>query len=147
MNLIADLVSSKLTEKGIQVFRNDYLSSYNNSLKECVDNNIDLLISLESTSSVNHDKTGLETLITNESSNSFGLAKLINRNLNSLKSTKMIYTNDIKGSNTKEEGNVSSLMIELGYHDNSEDANWIVNNRESIAETIANSIINYYGMN
>lgn len=147
MNLIGDILATKLTNKGIKVSRNDYLSSYSNSLKECVDNNIDLLISLESTSSVNHDKSGLETLVTNEKAKSFNLAKLLNKNLNTLKSSKLIYTNDINGSNTKEEGSVASIMLELGYHDNKTDAEWIVNNRELIAETIANSIINYYGMN
>ena len=147
MNLIGDILATKLTDKGIKVSRNDYLSSYSNSLKECVENNIDLLISLESTSSVNHDKSGLETLVTNEKAKSFNLAKLLNKNLNTLKSSKLIYTNDIKGSNTKEEGSVASIMLELGYHDNKTDAEWIVNNRELIAETIANSIINYYGMN
>jgi N-acetylmuramoyl-L-alanine amidase len=38
-------------------------------------------------------------------------------------------------------------MIELGYHDNETDAKFIINNREKIAETIADSILSYYGIN
>ena len=40
-----------------------------------------------------------------------------------------------------------SLMVELGYHDNETDAKFIINNREKIAESIADSILSYYGIN
>ncbi len=58
-----------------------------------------------------------------------------------------MYSNNIKGSNTIEKGNMLSLMVELGYHDNETDAKFIINNREKIAETIADSILSYYGIN
>ena len=54
------------------------------------------------------------------------------------------YTNNITGSYTRELDNIKSIMISLGYHDNKNDAEWIVNNRELIANTIANSITEYY---
>ncbi len=49
MNLVSDLIEKKLTSKNIKVYRNDYLSSYSNILSECEYNNIDLLVSLETT--------------------------------------------------------------------------------------------------
>ena len=35
-------------------------------------------------------------------------------------------------------------LIEVAYHDNEEDARWMVENRETIGNNIATSIINYY---
>jgi hypothetical protein len=145
MNVIADLIQNKLVESGYEVYRNDYLTGYSSYLKECSEKDINLIISLESTSSVNHDKKGMQTLITNDSSNSYSLANIINKNLNKLKESKLIYTNNIKGSHTLETNGIKSIMLSLGYHDNKEAANWIVNNRELIAENIASSIVSYYG--
>ncbi len=147
MNLVSDLIEKKLTSKNIKVYRNDYLSSYSNILSECEYNNIDLLVSLETTSSDSHDKSGIQTIITNSSSNSYSLSNIINSNLNKLKESKLMYSNNIKGSNTIEKGNMLSLMVELGYHDNETDAKFIINNREKIAETIADSILSYYDIN
>lgn len=147
MNLVSDLIEKKLTSKNIKVYRNDYLSSYSNILSECEYNNIDLLVSLETTSSDSHDKSGIQTIITNSSSNSYSLSNIINSNLNKLKESKLMYSNNIKGSNTIEKGNMLSLMVELGYHDNETDAKFIINNREKIAESIADSILSYYGIN
>lgn len=144
MNLISDLIEKKLKENDFEVFRNDYLTAYSSYLSECEKKDINLIVSLESTSSINHNKSGLQTLITSESSNSFSLAKRINNDLNKLKESKLIYTNNITGSYTEEKNSIKSIMISLGYHDNKTDAEWIVNNRELIANTIANSIIEYY---
>ncbi|MBQ7239822.1 MAG: chitobiase/beta-hexosaminidase C-terminal domain-containing protein [Bacilli bacterium] len=144
MNLISDLIEKKLNENDFEVFRNDYLTSYSSYLNECKNKDIDLILSLESTSSINHNKTGLQTLVTNESANSFSLANKINNDLNNIKESKLLYTNNITGSYTRELDNIKSIMISLGYHDNKNDAEWIVNNRELIANTIANSIIEYY---
>ena len=145
MNLVSDLLEKELKAKGFEVYRNDYLTGYSSYLRECEEKDIDLIVSLESTSSVNHDRTGLETSITNESSNSYSLASLINKNLNELKESKLIFTNNIVGSHTLETNGIKSVMISLGYHDNNNDANWIVSNRENIAKSIANSILEYYG--
>lgn len=38
-----------------------------------------------------------------------------------------------------------SLFIEVAYHDNTDDANWIVNNIDTIAKTIALSLTEYFG--
>lgn len=38
-----------------------------------------------------------------------------------------------------------SLFIEIAYHDNTDDANWIVNNIDRIAKTVALSLTEYFG--
>ncbi|WP_243158074.1 N-acetylmuramoyl-L-alanine amidase family protein [Aminipila terrae] len=40
----------------------------------------------------------------------------------------------------------TSILIELAYHDNYEDANWIATNIEAIAENLAFSLTEYFGM-
>ncbi len=39
-----------------------------------------------------------------------------------------------------------AVLIELGYHDNVEDANWIVNNLDAIARALAHSIADLFGV-
>ncbi len=40
----------------------------------------------------------------------------------------------------------TAILIELAYHDNYEDANWIANNIEAIAENFAFSLAEYFGI-
>lgn len=39
-----------------------------------------------------------------------------------------------------------AILIELGYHDNIEDANWIVNNLDAIAAALAHAIADFFGI-
>ncbi len=41
----------------------------------------------------------------------------------------------------------NSVLLEIGFHDNYDDALWIVNNIENIGKSIASSIVAYYGAN
>ena len=42
--------------------------------------------------------------------------------------------------------NMPSCIVEVSFHDNSEDSIWILNNMEPIAEAIAKGICSYYGV-
>lgn len=42
--------------------------------------------------------------------------------------------------------NAEAILIELAYHDNYEDAGWIADNIENIAENLALSITKYFGV-
>ena len=39
-----------------------------------------------------------------------------------------------------------AILVEVAYHDNVEDANWITNNIEEIAENLALSVADYLGV-
>lgn len=41
--------------------------------------------------------------------------------------------------------NAPSVLLEIAYHDNEEDATWIVNNIDAIAQVIARSLAEYFG--
>ncbi len=42
--------------------------------------------------------------------------------------------------------NCSPVYCEIGFHDNTNDAKWIINNTTTIGETVAKGICNYYGV-
>ena len=39
-----------------------------------------------------------------------------------------------------------AVLVEIGYHDNAEDARWITSNLEEIAEKLALSMTEYFGL-
>ena len=39
-----------------------------------------------------------------------------------------------------------AVLVEVAYHDNVEDANWIINNIEEIAENLALSVADFLGV-
>ena len=39
-----------------------------------------------------------------------------------------------------------AVLVEIAYHDNLEDANWIINNIELIARTLVLSVTEYFGI-
>ncbi len=39
-----------------------------------------------------------------------------------------------------------AVLVELAYHDNWEDANWIINNIELIAQTLVRALTEYFGI-
>ena len=42
--------------------------------------------------------------------------------------------------------NAPSVLVEVAYHDNLEDANWIKNNIQSIARALSRSLADYFGI-
>ena len=40
--------------------------------------------------------------------------------------------------------NAPAVLLEVAFHDNPEDATWIINNEEQIAEAIVTGINNYF---
>ena len=39
-----------------------------------------------------------------------------------------------------------AVLVELAYHDNWEDANWIINNIDLIAQTLVRALTEYFGI-
>jgi N-acetylmuramoyl-L-alanine amidase len=42
--------------------------------------------------------------------------------------------------------NAPAALVEVAFHDNSEDSNWIINNIESIGIALSKGILSYFGM-
>lgn len=143
MNQVADVVEKILTQHGVKVYRNrpDW------DLKEVVrDSNLrksDLHFAIHSNAG-----GGRGAEIFAYSSQSEGA-----------KATKIIYDEFEKITNIKGRGikfnskfyelnstNAPAILIEVAFHDNLEDANWIINNIEKIGVALAKGVLKYFGV-
>ena len=152
MDLITDLIEKELKEHNIKVYRNNYLTSAKDWNKDAEEKQVNLKLAIQTESSSNHDKYGLTTYVNNRTQAGFSIANYLHKNIVSLYSSELDdYDHGIKytnGISTEESSNTSipNVVVSLGYHDNSNDANWIVKNREKIASNIAKTILTYYGL-
>ena len=152
MDLITDLIEKELKEHNIKLYKNNYLTSAKDWNKDAEEKQVNLKLAIQTESSSNHDKYGLTTYVNNRSQAGFSIANYLHKNIVSLYSSELDdYDHGIKytnGISTEESSNTSipNVAVSLGYHDNSNDANWIVTNREKIASNIAKTILAYYGL-
>lgn len=151
MNKLGDVVERVLKENGLVVYRNWPSGDINawTSISNSV--HADFHLAIHSNASGTHEARGIEMFVDNETSKSFSIASNIYANLwqiypannNENYHRKIKYARGSLG-----EANDNFLpcgsLIEVAYHDNTEDAAWIVNNLEEIGVNIAKSIINYY---
>ncbi len=151
MNDLSNYIEKKLIDAGIKVVRNNPLGNINLWNSQSKYYGADLHLVVHSNGSTKHDKYGIETWINEQTSQTFSLANLIQNNLMSIY---YLESNDgnrgIKYANGSL-GEVNELyvpfgiLLEIGHHDYKEDALWIMNNKKLIGETVANTIITYFG--
>lgn len=152
MNKVADVVETKLKAANAIVYRNDPNAEgkMNTWLAESRRVKSDLHIAIHSNASHNHDANGMEDYVDDDESLAFSFANLLYNNLYSIypyqSSTSnhgVKYARGALGEVNRE--NISrGVLIETAFHDNYDDAKWIVDNYEEIGENIANTIIDFY---
>lgn len=150
MNKIADVVERKLKENGVRVIRNHPSGNINTWLSESNNIKSDLHLAIHSNASKTNAR-GIEIYVDKPSSKSLSIATHIYQNLYQIYPGK-----HLKNTNRGIKYAVGSLgevndsfikcgaLIEIAYHDNYEDALWMVENREIIGNNIASSILSYY---
>ncbi len=151
MNKIADVVERVLKQNGVTVYRNRSSGNINAWLSESNYVKSDLHLAIHSNASGRGSARGIEIYVDKATSPSLSIATNIYQNLYAIYPGQNIpYTNrGIKyADGSLGEANDAFIpcgtLIEIAYHDNEEDARWIVENRETIGKNIASSIINYY---
>ncbi len=150
MNKVGTVVYNKLKEAGIKVYRNNPDQNMAYWIGESNYVNSDLHLAIHSNGSVNHDKQGVEVYVHEETSPAYSIALMLYDAIYDLYSYKSEETN--KGVLYAEGamGEVNPLnvkmgvLLEIAYHDDINDARWIVNNINEIGESIANAIIKYF---
>lgn len=150
MNKIADVVERILKENHVKVYRNSPYKTINDYLSESNNIKSDLHLALHSNAS-NTNARGIEIYVDKPTSKSLSIATQIYQNLyqiypgNHLPNTNrgVKYAAGSLGE-ANDEFISCGTLIEIAYHDNYEDAKWIVENRESIGNNIAQSILSYY---
>ncbi len=145
MNLIADAMIPYLQASGINYVRNTPDMNAASSIAASNSGNYDFHLALHSNASFDGTRQGSEVYFYPDSANSRRAAQIFANNL------KLIYPvpSEVKTVPTTILGEVArtkapAVLIEYAYHDNSEDANWIVNNIEKIAENTVLSLADYF---
>ncbi|MCX8075102.1 MAG: N-acetylmuramoyl-L-alanine amidase [Clostridia bacterium] len=144
MNQIADDLQAKLENSGrYLVFRNNPRMSLSEIIAESNSTMPDIHVAIHSNAG---GKRGPEVYVSGQDLNSKRLAQNIYDEL------LRIYPNPKLGRGVKidpqlretREVIAPSVLIEVGFHDNKEDAKWIINNISKISDAILKGIDTYF---
>ena len=151
MNKLGDYLYANLKAAGFKVYRNNKQpDGMNTWLRESNYYKSDFHFAIHSNASVNHDTKGMEIYVNSPTSQCLSIASNIYNNLyeiypykDAISSRGVKYANGSLGEANDEFIKCGSL-IEVAYHDNHDDALWMVENLEAIARNMADTIINFY---
>lgn len=150
MNLIADAMIPYLNVNGIKYTRNTPDMTAASSIRASNAGNYDLHLALHSNAAPQARYgmvRGSDVYYAPNSSNSRRAAEIIAQNLKAIYPIPSL----VRALPTTTLGEVTrtrapAVLIELAYHDNVDDANWIKNNINTIAENIVFSLTQYFGI-
>lgn len=150
MNRLADAMEPYLTASGIQYTRNSPTGSAAQSIRQSNSGNYDLHVALHSNAapeSIYGQVQGSDVYYYPTSDEGRRAANLI------VDALKTIYPdpNLVRALPTTAIGEVRqtrapAVFLELAYHDNREDANWITSNIDLIARTLVLALTEYFGI-
>ena len=150
MNQIADAMIPYLRSCGIRYVRNTPEMTAASSIAASNAGNFDLHLALHSNASpesISGQRTGCEVYYDSRSWWGQKAAEIIAANL------KAIYPdpNNVRTLTTTSLGEVNrtrapAVLIEFAYHDNIDDANWIISNIQPIAYNVVLSLTEYFGL-
>jgi len=150
MNLIADAMIPYLQSNGIQYTRNNPGMSAADAIAASNRGNYDLHLALHSNAAPEGQYgtyRGVDVYYSPISRNGRRAADIFVRNL------KSIYPEPsrVRALSTTTIGEVTqtrapAVFLELGYHDNVSDANWVSDNIEKIARNLVLSLTQYFGI-
>lgn len=148
MNLIADAMIPYLQQYGIDYYRNTPEMTAGSSLRDSNSRNVDLHIAIHSNASGPGNEgqnRGVIVFYYPGSVNGQRMAEITVRNFREIYPLPDL----VRAVPTTSLGEVArtaapAILIEVAYHDNVEDANWIQNNIDTIARAIADSANEYF---
>ena len=151
MNDLTNYIEKRLKEYGVTIYRNERNGNINRWTADSTYLGVDLHLAIHSNASEEHTSYGIETWVHNSESKMYSLAQNIQNNLFSI-----YYDNEDKVANRGVKyangslGEVNPLytpcgiLIEVAHHDYLNDAKWIMDNKEKIGNTIADTILEYF---
>ncbi len=150
MNRLADAMEPYLTASGIQYVRNTPEMTAASSIRASNSGNYDLHLALHSNAAPEDrygTARGIIVFYFPGSSAGRRAAEIMANNL------KNIYPlpNNVRTERTTSIGEVRrvrapAVFLELGYHDNPDDATWVTNNINLIARNLVLSLTEYFGL-
>ncbi|MCR4963638.1 MAG: N-acetylmuramoyl-L-alanine amidase [Firmicutes bacterium] len=150
MNLIADAIEPYLIASGIEFSRNDPNLTVGNSVRQSNAGDYDLHVAIHSNASAEPlagQNRGVQVYYYLGSEEGKKAADIFTENFKSIyplpEFVQAIPTVSLyELANTK----APSVLMEVGFHDNIQDAQWLENNIDSIAEAIAMGVATYFGI-
>ena len=147
MNRIADIVEKMLREQGYTVYRNNPNEKLSDAVRRSNEVNPDIHVALHSNASgEGFSAQGPEIFANRPNTPGDRLANLIYNEI------MQIYPDPTKGRGVLHTSslyeiirtNAPAVLLEVAFHDNPEDAQWIINNEEQIAQAIVSGINSYF---
>ena len=152
MNDLTNYIEKKLQQYGVKVYRNSSYGNINLWVSDSKYYGVDLHLAIHSNASSDHQSYGVETWINEEASKSYSLAYLLQNaiygiyyNEEEAASRGVKYANGSLGE-VNDEFVPFGILLEIAHHDYEKDAYWIMQNKELIANTIADTILKYFGI-
>ena len=157
MNKLAVILEKKLLASGINVYRAEQVQDLDERVKESIKLNADIYLALHSNASTSGypkegNARGIQSYIASPESNILPFAKIVQEELMNIYDGPTNRSGVKFGTQTKmmfeiNEDNVKNgILLEIGFHDNYEDAYWIVNSLNTIADAITKAIVKYFQM-
>ncbi len=152
MNDLANYIEKRLSGHNIKLYRNSPYANINQWIADSRYLGVDLHLAIHSNASLDHKSYGIETWIDEESSQSYSLANLFQNALFDIYYTEEEIANRGVKYAFGALGEVNNLyvpfgtLLEVAHHDHEKDAAWIMQNKELIANTIADTILKYFGL-
>lgn len=150
MNLIADAMEPYLTASGIEFLRNEPEMTLGEAIADSNANNVDFHLAIHSNASpesIAGTRQGPVAYYYSTSPYGREMAELIAEQL------RQIYPDpgkvQVLPTVTLRElrrTNAPSALVEVAYHDNYQDANWIKENIQPIARALSKSLAEYFGI-
>lgn len=148
MNLITDAMIPILEANGIQFGRNRPDMTAGSSIRESNAGNYDLHLAIHSNASgpgQEGQNRGVIAFYHPNSTSGRRFAEIIAANFTGIYPepdlVRIVPTTSL-GEVTRTRA--PSVLVEVAYHDNVEDATWIVNNIDLIGQALANSVVQYF---
>lgn len=149
-NLIADAMEPYLLASGIEFTRNRPEMSLGEAIAASNEGNYDLHFAIHSNAapeSLAGKLQGVDAYYFYNSPYGREMADIVTENM------KQVYPDGEKVQSVAtatlrelRRTNAPAVLVEVGYHDNIEDAQWIKENIDQIAQALAKSIANYFGV-
>lgn len=150
MNLIADAMEPYLTASGIEFVRNDPEMTLGEAIADSNANNVDFHLAIHSNAapeSIAGTRQGPVVYYYTTSPYGREMADLIAEQM------RQIYPDPSKVQvlptvtlRELRRTNAPSALVEVAYHDNYQDANWIKENIQPIARALSRSLAEYFGI-
>lgn len=150
MNLVADAMEPYLRANGIAFTRNDPSGTVSNSINQSNAGTYDLHLALHSNAAGPGNEgnvRGTDVYYAQGSDNGQRAAFIIADNFKEIypipdRVRALATTRLAEVTRTK----APAVLVEIAYHDNVDDANWIASNIQEIARNLSESVTTYFGL-